>query len=273
MTKRLELLSLKGVWAANAAYVERVVQQAFDIVDLTGEFANSAPITMVGDVAVIPISGTMVKGASWWGYNTQDLRASLRDAVANKKVAGIVLDVDSPGGSVDGMAALVDDLQDARRAKPVVAYVEDTAASAAYWAASQADKIIAGRSADLGSIGVYATVVDSSQRAEKMGLKVHVIKSAPGKAAGAPGTEITEEQLAELQAMVDRSHEDFVASVANGRRMTMERADSLATGKLYSARDAVANGLADSIGRMSDAIDTARQLANARRANESMRFF
>lgn len=272
MPQRISDIGLKGVWACGSAWVERALKQAFDIGDF-GEMMNSAPITMVGDVAVIPISGTMVKGASWWGYNTQDLRASVMKAASDRKVSGIVLDIDSPGGSVEGMASLIDDLQDAKRAKPLVAYVEDTAASAAYWAASQADKIVAGRGADLGSIGVYAVVVDSSERAEKMGLKVHVIKSAEHKGAGAPGTEITDEQLAYLQEMVDRSHDDFVSSVANGRKMVSERVSALATGKLYSARESVANGLADSIGRMSDAIEEVRRLSNANRARQSLSTF
>src|SRR5690606_9547065 len=126
---------------------------------------------------------------------------------------------------------VADDVFQANQTKPVVTLGEDLVASAAYYVGSQAGKFFATRSSLIGSIGVYAVLHDLSAMAAMDGVKVHVIKSAAFKGGGVPGTEITPEQLAEWQVVVDAFHRDFVQAVARGRRLSEPQARQLADGR------------------------------------------
>ena len=128
-------------------------------------------ITETG-VAVIAISGILEK------RQTHHVRSLLRNATEDERVVGILLVIDSPGGTVAGTADLAASIRSAAKVKPVHAFVEDLAASAAYWAASQAGKVFANtNTAMVGSIGTYAVLIDSSEMANKAGIKVHVIRA------------------------------------------------------------------------------------------------
>jgi signal peptide peptidase SppA len=212
-------------------------------------FGIDAPEIADG-IAIIDLAGTLMKFTSSLddGTSTVAARRQIRQAARDSKIRGIVLRIDSPGGSVSGTADLVAAVAAAARAKPVVAYVEDLCASAAYWIASQANTIYANnKTAFVGSIGTYAVVADLSGLAAKRGIRVHTIKAGEFKGMATPGTEVTDAQLAEVQRLVDAANAEFLQAVASGRRMTAARVAGLADGRIHPAQDAAGLGLIDGI--------------------------
>jgi len=157
------------------------------------------------------------------------------------------LDVDSPGGLVNGVAETADIIRAARAIKPVTAVVDELSGSAAYWLSAQATHITAQRTSMIGSIGVYTVYVDSSEAAKERGLKVHIIRSGAHKGTGVAGAPITEEQLTSLQNLIDGTAKYFTAAVAAGRNRKMKDIESWATGELWLSDRAQQMGLIDSI--------------------------
>jgi len=193
-------------------------------------------------VAVVTIAGTMMKSrSSTGGTSTIDARRQVRAAAADDQVGGILLRIDSPGGTVAGTDALASEVRAARRSKPVFAQVEDVGASAAYWVASQAAKVYAGTpTALVGSIGTLMVV-----RKESAG-GLAVFRSGPHKGAGVDG-ELTEDQAAHLQSLVDGWQAEFSRAVAAGRRLDEARMGEVATGAAWLAGRAKELGLIDGV--------------------------
>lgn len=192
------------------------------------------------------------------GCDVDRVADAVRAANLDPEVRAIVLDCDSPGGSVAGVA-------DCARAvcgseKPVVAYCGDLCASAAYWIASQADYIVCGETAELGSVGVYCAFLDESKAYDKAGLRVDVIASGGNKGAGTRGTSLTEEQRDLLQAQIDQLAEIFKAAVLAARP---DADETIFDGRVLVGASAVNAGLADQTGDAEAAIGLALQLADA----------
>lgn len=207
-------------------------------------------------IAIVPLIGTLMKATPslMEGTSTVGARRQIRAAVADDQVGGILFLIDSPGGTVAGTEQLAADIAWARARKHTIAYVEDCCCSAAIWAAAQAGKIIAGPSAIVGSIGTFGVVVDSSQAAADRGLRVHVITTSPLKGAGVAGAEITTKQLAEMQRRIESLNDLFVAGIAAGRNIPMQRARELADGRVWVGQQAVNAGLIDAVGSFEDAL-------------------
>jgi ClpP class serine protease len=123
-------------------------------------------------------------------------------------------------------------------------------ASAAYWIASAADRVVASPSSTVGSIGVYLAVPDFSKAAEMAGIKMVVIKSGKFKGAGIEGTSLSEDQIANLQESVDSIHADFKAAVNMKRKMV--RAEAM-EGQTFSGKQAAAQGLVTGLADSFDA--------------------
>jgi signal peptide peptidase SppA len=187
------------------------------------------------------------------GTATAPLAEAIGRAADDSSVMAIFIDIDSPGGTVDGTAAVADAVYAAAQKKPVFAFAGDCIASAAYWIGSQATKLFVGPTSTVGSIGVYTVLVDSSRRASNEGVEVKVIKSGEMKGAGAPGTPITDAQVADTQRVIDDLNAHFVAAVARGRGMRMKHernADGKpipADGRVFIGQQAVDMGLADGV--------------------------
>ncbi|REJ65838.1 MAG: signal peptide peptidase SppA [Planctomycetota bacterium] len=205
--------------------------------------------TRGGAIALLEMHGPLQKHASSFsaGTSTVALRRQIRAAMADDSVAGILLHVDSPGGTVAGTDDLAQDVAAAAQKKPVYAYIEDLGASAAYYVASQATKVFANSAGLVGSIGVFSVVHDLSQMAEKEGIQVHVVKFGSFKGSGAPGTAVSEEQLAEMQKLVNSFGEDFVAAIQTGRKLPRATVEQLADGRVHKAAAAVDLKLIDAV--------------------------
>jgi len=153
----------------------------------------------------------------------------------------------------------------------VTAYIEDLGASAAYFVASQAGRIVANQAAEVGSIGTYGVVMDSSGMAAREGIKVHVVKAGRYKGMGVPGTEITSEQLVEMQRVVDAANALFIAAVARGRPMSADRVAELADGRVHIAAEALKLNLIDGIQTFDAALESLRNTGKGRSSNVQMK--
>lgn len=199
-------------------------------------------------VALIRISGPMSKGRSkFTDASTIDIRRAVRNAARDEQVASLMLAIDSPGGMVAGTAELADEIRSARARKPVVAYIEDLGASAAYWVASQADAIYSNRTAEIGSIGVLAVVNDTSGLAERSGVKVHVISTGPYKGAGVPGAPLLPEHLSDMAERVGTVADHFFGAVQAGRKLTKSQMATVTDGRVFDAQRAQELGLTDGV--------------------------
>jgi signal peptide peptidase SppA len=207
-------------------------------------------------IAYLSLCGPMTKAQTSWGSgcSTVALRRQIRQAAADPEVKGIMIRIDSPGGSVSGTADLADDVAAVNRKKPVYAYCEDACCSAAYWVASQCSRIYANPTAMVGSIGTYLVLEDWSGFYESKGIKVHVLSTGPHKGAGADGAALTDDQLADFQRIVDNLNSHFLGAVGAGRQMAADQVQGVATGQVWIGADALSRGLVDRVCGWDEAI-------------------
>jgi signal peptide peptidase SppA len=265
---------LFGFWAIEPQRFGRMVPVALkaDLEQLRREAAATAtdragrPLYAAtpDGIAIVEVTGPMTKyetsfQALLGGTATLRARQAIRAATRDPEIRGTMVVFDSPGGTIAGTEDLAEDIRAADARKPVFTYASDLMASAALWAGSAGRKLFANRSAEIGSIGVYAVVYDTSGLYAQEAVKVHVISSAPPlKGAGVDGTEITPPQLAEWERQVKDLADVFVAALAKGRRLTGEQARSLATGQVWVAEKARELGLIDGVLTLDEALERLR---------------
>lgn len=182
--------------------------------------------------------------------------ARIREMKNDQLNEGILLYVNSPGGSVFETDELYTELKKYKKQtkRPVYAYFDEMAASGGYYIAAGSDKIIANRLCTTGSIGVYmGPVIDSSKLLTKLGVGVKYIKSGRNKAMGNPFTPLTKEQEEIYQSQIDEYYERFAKIVSRGRHLPMETVYTVADGRSYTAKQALANHLIDEIGNYNQA--------------------
>jgi protease-4 len=231
---------------------------------LAGRSGGAGSATTSGSkVAVIPIQGTVQKRGGYCSLGTKDLVAHLNAANRDPEISAIVLDIDSPGGQVDGTEELAWAV--ANSTKPVVAYIDGLGASAAYWIASQASHIFinSASTAYAGSLGVLCMNIFQGAYLEKQGYKVEILRStrAVDKARMNGVEEISDEVRAAVQADLDQIGETFIEAVTKGRAGKLSTKEDVFTGKVYKGSDAKKHGLVDTIGSLQDAVNHAAKLA------------
>lgn len=222
-------------------------------------FRTSGPGRKSGDVLIVNAVGVLTRNLdrrlTEIGNTTYGDIAALVDIAADDdKTAAIVLRVNSPGGTVDGSEEAAEAVYRASQRKPTVAVVEGMAASGAYLLASQTSGIYTGRMDQIGSLGTYLRLEDSSGRAAQEGRTVHVIRSGEHKGTGIPGAAISAEQLKAVQLVIDRLAVEFNVMVARGRKMPATQIQQIADGRIYVGTDAVAAGLTDGIATLAETI-------------------
>lgn len=215
------------------------------------------PVKGGKNVAVVKLTGSLMKPrSSLGGTSTIQARRELRAAANDPTVSGILLAIDSPGGTVAGTEALAGDVRAARRVKPVHALATDLMASAAYWIGSQAGAVYAeNKSALIGSIGTVLTVYDQSAAAEAEGIKTLVFATGPVKGAGTPGAPVTDEQAAYFQQVVNGIQQHFDTAVRTGRAMTATQLAAVRSGGVWTAAEAVGLKLVDGIKSLDQAVE------------------
>jgi len=215
-----------------------------------------------GSVALIPVVGIVSHRMSLMselsgpgGASVQSITAQLRQALDDGNCKAIVLDVDSPGGSVSGVMELADEIYNARKKKPITAVCNAMACSAAYWLASAAEELVCTPSGQCGSIGVYMLHQDESKALENDGIKITLIKAGKYKAEGNPAEPLSDEARAAFQSQVDDYYGMFVKAVAQNRGTTQAKVrDGYGQGRSLLAASAVKAGLADRIATLDDVL-------------------
>ncbi len=209
-----------------------------------------------GHIAVVHISGVMLTGFasdSIFGFSdgsfSGTVAENIRKAADDPSVKGIILSINSPGGTPVAAEEISEAVDYAKaQHKPVYASMEDTAASAAYWVAAKCDKIYAYRTTITGSIGVIMHGYDASGLMKMLGVAPQTVKAGKYKDIGSMDRAMSEEEKAILQKMIDTTYEVFISEVAAGRRLGEARVRQLAEGRVYSGVQAKAAGLVDETG-------------------------
>lgn len=220
------------------------------------------PTAIRGGIARVPLKGVLapIGGLLALLFDIPDpvtrFREQLAAAAGSDEVGAIVIDIDSPGGSVDNIPETAAAIRDAREAsgKPIVAISNTQAASAAYWLGSQADEFVVSPSGTAGSIGVYATHQDLTEAAAQQGVKITLVKAGEYKAETHPFAVLSDEARSHIQEDVDIYYSMFLTDVAAGRGKALGKnlkasdiAEGFGQGRSLTAKAAVAAGLADRV--------------------------
>jgi len=226
---------------------------------------GAAGVASGATVAVIPVQGAMQKRGGMCSQGTKDLVAMLAQANQDPEIAAVVLDIDSPGGQVDGTEEFAQAV--ANSPKPVVAFVDGMAASAAYWVASQARSIFinSDSTAYAGSLGVLCMSMNQTAFLEKKGYQVEILRSsrAVDKARLNSVEPLSDELRTQVVAELDQVAATFISTVQAGRAGKLSADEDVFTGKVYSGAEAKRVGLVDTTGSLQDAINEAARLAQA----------
>lgn len=211
--------------------------------------SRSFPLSRDG-IAQVNIRGPIMKAvpSAAEGTSSVRLRQQLQAARRDSEVRGIMLVMDTPGGTSKGNEDLAAEVARTAAEKPVFTFIEDLTASAGVAVASAATKRYANNdTAIYGAMGTYAVLHDLSGMAEQIGLKVYVIKAGEFKGLGEPGTEITDDQIAEVKRIVTRLNESYLQTIAKGLGRSVDSIRPLADGRVIMAADAVEQGLINGV--------------------------
>lgn len=236
-----------------------------------GEDGRRRKYAVANGVATIPIVGSLVNRGAWIGaysgmVSYEGIAAQLRDAAADPEVSAVLLDIDSPGGEATGMFTVAEQVRALADQKPVTAFVNDMAASAAYGIASAATEIVVSPTSVVGSIGVVLTHLDRSGELEQKGVKATLIYAGAHKVDGNPFGPLSDAVQADLQNEVMKFYDQFVGLVARGRGGMTEEAVRATEARTFVGQDAIDRGLADRIATL-DAVLAEFQSTTALGAN------
>jgi len=246
-----------------------IEQRSFDLLSLhVGKHPTFKNIKHVvkSSEKVIPIHGILTKKSEVFddilGMTSYDeIEEQIKQALSDSSIETILLDIDSPGGEVNGLFDLSDFIYRARGEKEIIAIANDDAYSAAYAIASSAEKVYVSRTSGVGSIGVIASHIDQSEFDEKQGIKYTTVFAGNRKNDLNPHEPITSESLESLQKEVDRLYEMLVELIARNRNLSTEKIKSTEAG-LYFGENAIEIGLADEVIVYSEFIDRRNSMTN-----------
>ena len=211
---------------------------------------------MAKKIAQICIEGVIEKENE--KYNQKWLLETISKLKDDKNTAGIILYINSPGGSVyesDEVYCAIKKYREETK-KPVYAYFASLAASGGYYIGCSAGKIIANRNTITGSIGVIAgRFIDLTSLMSKHGIKSETIHAGKNKIMGSFDEPVTEEQRKIMQSVADECYEQFTSLVAENRNLDIETVKTLADGRIYTAKQAKENGLVDEIADFDEAVN------------------
>jgi signal peptide peptidase SppA len=230
-----------------------------------------------GGIAVLPLygvvmqRGNMVQDVSAPGVtSTQVFSKALKAALQDGGVSQILIDIDSPGGSVYGVAELADEILAARKIKPIVAIANSMAASAAYWIGCSASELYVTPGGEVGSIGVWQAHQDMSAALDYAGIKTTLISAGKYKTEGNPYAALDEDATAFLQSRVDDYYGAFVAAVAKGRGVGVASVrDGMGQGRVLGADAALAQRMVDGIATMPEVIRKMQRTVRPMKLNQA----
>lgn len=248
-----EILAVLAFRASGGTFTDEEIRAR------VGDGSGGSAPSQAGVTAIIPLRGTITHRAgsmseSSGGASAERFAKMTQAAAADPNIAAIVIDTDSPGGTVNGVPEAADAVFQARQQKPVIAMANGMMASAAYWISAQAHEIVAAPGvvdASIGSIGVYTVHADLSAALEKEGIKPTIISAGKYKVAGNPWAPLDAEEQAVMQARVDTTYESFLSAVARGRGVEVSAVrNGYGEGRALSAVDAKRARMVDRIATM-----------------------
>jgi protease-4 len=238
----------------------------------TGAFYSNYEEVMVEEgssedkIAMINVVGEIFSDPeeTFEGASDTNIIGQLDQALEDDRVAGVIVNLETPGGTVLASNAIHSKVVEVRQeGKPVVALMGDVAASGGYYIASGADEIVASPYTWTGSIGVIAMLPNFEKAAGKLGVEMAVLKTGPLKDAGSPFRSLTEQERMLFQTLIDEAYNGFVDVVSRGRRLDPTRTRELGDGRIYSGQQAKQNGLVDHLGDRNLAFERAKKLAKS----------
>lgn len=266
----LDSLLSRQPWLITTDAMQGMVAQAaafFDArIQLPGASCN-ALLSVSDGVATIDLHGPLMRQPDlistllFGATDMNEVTEAIQEAVQREDVQSILLDIDSPGGTVNGTPELAQTVADAAKLKPVYAFSAGQMCSAAYWIASQCDAIYSTPSARVGSIGVMLPFIDSTEKFRSEGLKVEVFAAGRFKGMATPGVPLSEEQRALIQSDIEEIAAEFKTAVLARRRKIP---DSAMEGQSFSARNAQRLNLAGMVRSRDEVISRLRSMQAAR---------
>lgn len=275
------LSKLDEPWAIEPAKLDLIVQAVVPLLSMSrderagaiamlrldfeaieGDAAAAEPpaFTRRGGIAVVPLSGTLMSrtggmDAVSGGRSLAEFRQDLQSAANDSEIGQIVIDVDSPGGSVDMVPETAAFVRELNKAIPITAVANTTAASAAFWIAAQAGELVVTPSGSVGSVGIVARHEDRSAALENEGVRPTLLTTAKFKTEGANIAPLSEEAADYRLAQMREFHAQFEADLSRGRSMPIAsvRRD-FGEGRMILANEAVSRGMADRVQTMDDVL-------------------
>lgn len=225
------------------------------------------PTRRKGHLALVRVHGAISTGRSRRGpmgrqVGSDSITAALRAALADEHARGVVLHVDSPGGSAVASESIWREVRRLREAgKPIVVSMGTAAASGGYYIACPADVIVALPATLTGSIGVFGGKVVVSELLERVGAGTGAVWHGEHARMFSPRRGFDDTERDRLSAVIDAIYQDFVAKVAEGRHRSVDEIHEVARGRVWTGRDALERGLVDELGGLRDAVGIARKRA------------
>lgn len=224
--------------------------------------ATQASASNGGGIAVLPLYGVITQRGNMaddvsgpGSCSVQQFTSQFRAAIADPSVGQVLIDFDSPGGSVYGVDELASEIYQARGKKPVIGISNALCASAAYYVASQCDELYCTPSGEVGSIGVYTAHMNMSKAMEDDGVAVSLISAGKYKVEANPYGPLDDEARAAIQASVDGYYSMFTKAVARGRGVSIGAVrDGMGQARCLSATDSLTENMIDGVASFDDVI-------------------
>lgn len=222
--------------------------------------ATSRRPTGNGAITVLPVYGVLVqrtdaRGEAFGLLSLWHFTQMFRAALADDSVDGLLLDIDSPGGSVYGIAELAEEIYRARTRKPIAAIANSLAGSGAYWIASAASEFFVTSGGEVGSIGVVAAHQDVSKSLERAGISTTLIKAGKYKTEGSPFGPLGADARQHMQSRVNEYHRMFVDAVAKYRGITASMVrQGYGQGRVLDAQSAKDEGMVDAVATLDEVV-------------------
>ena len=215
-------------------------------------FGEEKAFTLGDKIAVVDIKGVIT--------SSRGIVEQIEKLKENNDVKAIILRINSPGGGVGPSQEIYREVLRAKEKKKIIASMESVTASGGYYVACASDVIVANPGTITGSIGVVMEFSNVEDLLKKIGLRSYVIKSGKHKDIGSPLRNMTSEEKAILQGVIDSVHDQFVRAVAEGRDMEERKVRQIADGRIFSGEQAKDLGLVDRLGSLQDAIEIAAEM-------------
>lgn len=226
---------------------------------------NGLRFTPRDAIAIVEINGPIrfnQKSQRFLSYDAATVTRELREFAKRNEIRAIILRINSPGGTVAAVQEIYEEIIKARaKGKIVVASMGDVAASGGYYIASACDRIVANRGTLTGSIGVILELSNVQELFKKIGVKVEVLKTGKYKDSGSAYRQLTPEEKALFENLINDAYGQFVDDIVKGRKMDKQKVLSLADGRIFTGSQALNAGLIDALGNDEDALELAKTLA------------